>query len=183
MQKIQRVSFLFKILFQTAFILLPIILAFFWYRAPLPLEFFNGSISMSFIPKSILAINHSPFTLNIKILGFLISLIPTAIVEFILWFLIKLFTLYEQAEIFTLQNVKYIRNIGCTLLVGQILDPIYQVLLSATLTWQNTPGQRLATITLGGTDAGIVLVALFTILISWIMAEGCKLREEQKYTI
>lgn len=181
MQKIQRISLLFRILFQITFIIIPIALIIFWVRAPAPIEYFHGSVSFSFIPKAIAVL--SPLNLDTKIYGFLISLIPIAIAEIILYFLIKLFKLYEKKEIFSLQNVKYIRNIGYTLLAGQVLNPVYQLLLSATLSWHNPPGQRLATITLDGTDAGIILMALFTILISWIMAEGCKLHEEQKYVI
>lgn len=181
MKNIKRVSLLFRILFQVLFVIFPITFIIFWMQAPKPLEFFHGATSFNFIPKGIAIL--APLSASTKIYGFIISLIPIAIAEIILYFLIKLFKLYEQGEIFSLQNVNYIRNIGYTLLIGQILDPIYQALLSGVLTWHNGSGQRFVTITLDGTDAGIVLVVLLTILISWIMAEGCKLREEQKYTV
>jgi len=51
------------------------------------------------------------------------------------------------------------------------------------LTWRNPPGHRFASITLIQTNIGVILVALMVILISWIMLEGCKIREEQQLTV
>ena len=126
-----------------------------------------------------------PLTTTTKILGFVVNLIPTGVQLFVLYFLIKLFRLYEKSEIFSLENVRYIKKVGYTLLIGQLINPIYEVLMSVTLTWNNylhgVP--RYAVITFNGTNIGILLTALMVILISWIMAEGCRLRDEQQYTI
>ena len=102
---------------------------------------------------------------------------------YILYSLIKLFGLYSKGEIFSVNNVRYIRNIGYALLFTQIVNPLYQVLMGAVLTLHNPPGHRFLSITLDQTNLGIILIALIVILISWIMAEGCKLREEQQLTI
>jgi hypothetical protein len=106
-----------------------------------------------------------------------------AIALFILSMLIKLFSLYAKGEIFSLNNVRYIKNIGYALLIGQIVHPIYQGLMGLVLTWHNPPGHRFASVTFDQVNLGILLVALLVILISWIMAEGCKLQEEQKLVI
>jgi hypothetical protein len=97
--------------------------------------------------------------------------------------LIKLFRLYERGEIFSINNVNYIRNIGYALLATEFFEPIFQFLMGVVLTMHNPPGQLFFSITLGATNLGIILMSLFIILISWIMAEGCKLREEQQLTI
>ena len=57
--------------------------------------------------------------------------------------------------------------------------------MSAALTWGNPRGshERMAAISFSGTNVAILLTALLIILISWIMAEGHKLAEDQKYTI
>lgn len=99
------------------------------------------------------------------------------------YFLIKLFQLYERTEIFTLRNVTYIRNIGYAMLVKQLLNPVYQGLITGALTFNNPHGYRYATIGFGSTDLIAIVTALIIILVSWIMAEGCKLNDEQKYIV
>jgi hypothetical protein len=76
-----------------------------------------------------------------------------------------------------------VRNIGYTLLITQIANPICQALLTLVLTWQNPLGQHYATISLNGTNLGLILMSVLIILISWIMAEGYKLQEEQQYIV
>jgi len=182
MNKIQRVSYYFRILFQLIFISMPILQAIGWSYAPGVLNFRLGVIDM--IPemyRSHIMVN--AFGLDTKMLGFLVSMVPISINLLVLYFLIKLFKLYEQGEIFSLINVGYLRKIGYALLIGQLINPVYEFVMGAVLTWHNPPGHGIAMITIGTTNLGIVLMALLVILISWIMAEGCKLREEQQLTV
>lgn len=182
MEKIQKVSLFFRILFQIAFVALPIFLIAFWIKGPHHTAPWQGlGMDFSFLPKGVEVLH--TLTPMEKFYGFLISLIPNGIDMIVLYFLIKLFRLYEKAEIFSINNVRYLRNIGYALLIGELLSPIYQSLISFAMTWNNGHGHRYITITLDGTNIGIMLLALFIILISWIMAEGCKLREEQQLTI
>ena len=182
MQKIQRVSKFFKWLFQIMCIALPILLVIFWVNAPSPIELVRHASIINYIPESI-KIFHT-LSSSEKFFGFLIALMPLAVNIFILCFLIRLFQLYEKCEIFSLKNVQYIKYIGYTLLIGQfIVNPIDEAILSATLTWRNPHGERMAVISFTGTNLGIVLTALLIILISWIMAEGHKINEDRKYTI
>lgn len=189
MIKIQRVSFLFKVLFQILFIALPVLLILAWATSPDSLVFLGGILNMSFIPRAYTtagthggAILH-PLGNAERVFGFGLSALPTLIDLYIVYSLIKLFSLYEKGEIFSLNNVRRLRNIGYALFLGQILNPIYEGLMGIVLTWNNPPGQRFAAITLDQTNLGVLVMALLVILISWIMAEGCKLREEQQLTI
>jgi hypothetical protein len=116
-------------------------------------------------------------------MGFLISCIPLSITMLILYYLVKLFKLYEQAQIFTSANVKYIRNIGWIMLLNQIIRPIYEAMFTAALTFQNPHGHRFISISFTNNNLTTLIIALFIILISWVMAEGCKLNDEQKYII
>ncbi|EKD73060.1 MAG: hypothetical protein ACD_45C00473G0014 [uncultured bacterium] len=185
MSKIKKVSSLFRLLFQAIFILYPLLLIAFWIHAPDPIGFHPLGILMNFISDDITRNSwyqniHSLAPIN-KFLGLLISLIPFIITEFILYFLIKLFGLYKQADIFSLKNVNYIKKIGYTLLIGQLLNPIYQAFMTVNLSWSIHP--RYLSISVSSTHIEVLLTALLIILISWIMAEGCKLREEQQLTI
>lgn len=184
MQNIQRVSFWFRALFQILFIVMPLLLLLFWLNAPTPIPRspnFAG-LAINFIPQGIEVLG--PLSIASKSLGFLICLLPVGVMELILYFLIKLFRLYEKGNIFTLANVKAIKNIAWILLLGEIIiNPIFQALISLALTIHNPPGYRYIKIGIDGTNIGLVLTALLIILISWIMAEGVRLHEEQQYTI
>jgi hypothetical protein len=181
MNKIKHVSFFFRIFFQTVFIITPIALIITWIKIPEPLLLLNG-IKISMIQTDEYPILHI-LTLNTRFLGFLLSLIPTSVELVILYFLIRLFRLYESGIVFTMANVLYIRNIAYALLIGQLIHPIYEGLMGLILTWGNPPGHRFASVSFSEANIGIILMAFFVILISWIMAEGSQLAEEQKLTI
>lgn len=182
-KKIKKISKLFRILFQIAFIMQPILLCVFGYN--LLFNHFLGisqlNFTMIFFPPARHVI--FPLSQSTQLYAFLLSTIPVIISELMLYFLIKLFYLYEKAEIFTLQSVQYIRYVGYALLIGQIINPFYQFTSGVILTWNNPPGQHYAEITFTGSNMATILVALLIILISWIMTEGYKLQEEQKYTV
>lgn len=188
--KIQIISKLFKWLFELSFlvgcIVIPILLIIFWMNAPTPiLATLPGfDLNISYMPNLSMGVNHlHPLYTDTKILGFIISLIPLTANLFVLYFLIRLFKTFERFEIFSIHSVHYIKYIGFTLLISQLLYPIQQALLSAAITWHNPLGERLMGFSLSQTNIGILLAAMFIILISWIMAEGYKIQEEQKYII
>ena len=180
MNKIKRVSCLFKWLFQIGLIALPICVVVAWVIAPEPLFMYNGA-GIDFIPRAYPILH--PLSEMTKIFGCLISMIPNGIVMLVLYNLIRLFKLYEKGEIFSLSNVRLLRNIGYTVLIGQLLNPIYDALISLNLTWNNPHGQRFASVTFDGSNVGLIMTGVLVILISWIMIEACKLREEQQLTI
>jgi len=195
MEKIQRVSLFFRLIFQMVFIALPVLLIVSWWYAPNELLLFSGIIKQNAIPApyngmhvftqqgiSEKAILHT-LLFREKMLGCLVSVIPMMVKMFILYTLIKLFGLYVKRKIFSIYHVKLIRNIGYALLIGQIIEPFYQFIMGIVLTMNNPPHHRYASITLDQTNIGILLTALLIILISWIMAEGCKLHDEQQLTI
>lgn len=195
MNNIKKVSFYLRSLFQILFITLPFLTFISWLYAPEPLIFFQDLFRIDAIPEVYRGLhmyskNALPqpvllpvLSLTEKSLGFLISLIPTLIDLFILYSLIKLFKCYEQEEIFSLNNIGYIRNIAYGLLLSEMVNPIYQFFIGIILTFHNPPGHHFASISLSQTNIGMVLTAVLVILISWIMAEGLKLREEQQLTI
>ena len=180
MQKIKQVSCFFRFLFLAVFITLPVLLALFWLNAPKPLGFPNAGFILSYTEG--VDILH-PLSNMTKFYGFLICLIPVGFMEYVFYCFIKLFSLYEKAEIFSINNVNYLKRIGQALLLSQLFNPFYDALKTFNLSWGNPHGHRFISISFGSTNIEIILMALMTILISWIMAEGCRLREEQQLTI
>jgi hypothetical protein len=183
MDKIKRVSLIFRFIFQFCFFALPIIYIIAWATTPGDLVMAGGVINLSFIPPAYTNKIFHSLSVYDRLFGFAVSAIPMAIELYILYSLIKLFKLYEKGEIFTSLNVNHIRHIGYALLISQILNPIYEFLMGVALTLHNPPGKGFAAIGFDLTNIGIILIALITLLISWVMAEACKLREEQQLTI
>lgn len=182
MNRIKTVSHWFRILFQIVFVLDIVLLIWFWMNgAQVPTVW--GPIHASFLPANVniqIPATMDPLT---KLLGFLLSCIPTGITLGIYYCLIKLFSLYERAEIFTALNVNYIKKIGYLLLAGALIEPLYEVLLTFTLAFHAEHGHRIATASFGSTNISEIVMALMIILVSWVMTEGCKLRDEQAYTV
>ena len=186
--KIQRVSQLFKWIFIIAFIVLPLLSIVFWLQAPAFLHFGSHAITYNEIPaefsESPMAFKYSlSFTASTKFLGFSVSLIPLAIKLTILYLLIKLFKNFQQGDIFSMKSVSYVKAISITLLLGQLIHRFYQALLSLVLTWHNPVGKRVIVVGFSGTNFGMLCVALLMLLISWILRESYQLYEQQKYTI
>lgn len=183
MNRIARISRMFRLLFQIVLVFMPLFTVLSWILVPNALDLGTGGngISYSPIPASL----HIDYTMTsgIKVLGFLANMLTVGTAMVMLYFLIRLFRNYERHQIFSLANVRIIRNVGYTLIIWQILIPIQQALLSVVLTWKNGPGERILAANFSSNNIAVILIACIVILISWIMAEGHKLQEEHEYTV
>ena len=183
MNKIKRVSACLKWLMQILFVVLPLVLIMFWMGAPAPVSAIAAQhgLSITYIPHGISVVE--PLSLPTKFFGCLVSFIDLSVDLLVLYFLIRLFGLFQRGIIFSQQCVKNIRYIGFTLLVGQLLNPVTEGLLSLVLTWHNAPGHRIISLSYSSTNFGVLLLAMLVILISWVMKEGYKIKQEQQLTI
>ena len=102
---------------------------------------------------------------------------------FVKYFLIRLFRLYEEARIFTTENVHYIRLTGLMIFLSQIILPFYEALMTFVLTSHNPVGKHFITISFGNGNIKILIIALLIMLIAWIMDEGRKIQDEQQLTV
>jgi hypothetical protein len=195
MQPIQRVSRYFRLFIQIIFLFLPLMEIAYWITnghfipSPIGVGYADGtppfdlwkSIDFQMIPPNLPEL--ASLKPHVKFLGFLINLIPLFFCMMVLYFLIGLFKLYEQMQIFSEKNVSYIRKIGWTILISQMVNPFYQALMTFTLTFNNPVGQRFVALNFSSGHLTAIFTGLLLILISWIMDEGRKLQEEQKYTV
>lgn len=118
-----------------------------------------------------------------RLAGFCVSLIPLVFFIFKSYYLVRLFHLYQKGIIFSLGNVRYIRNIGVVMLLWEIANPFYQVLVTFILTSQNPPGHRFVTFSINNVDVTTTTTAVIIIVVSWIMYRGVELEKEQQYTV
>ena len=181
MKKIKRVSLFFRVLFQVFFILLPIVYGYAWGVAPAPLTLLNHIFVISVVPVG-LPMLHG-LNIETRALGFLVTMIPVGMAMLGIYFLIRLFKLYEMGKIFELNSVRCFRSLGYVLLVSQGLCVVYDVLISLVLTWQRPVDDRVISISMSSTNLAVILAGCLLLLVSWVMLEGCKLNEEQKLIV
>ena len=183
MERIKRLSRRLKVFFIIVIVLLPCIQAVGWaYFNPQSATTLNHALDptrYNMSPENIKA----PLTPASRLVGFIAGMIPTGLNMLALFYLVRLFGLYAQGLIFTRDNVRYIRLTGYVLLIRQAAHPVHQTLETIALTINNPPGQRMIQIGLTDDNLSQIVVALIIILVSWIMDEGRKLKEEEALVI
>lgn len=124
-----------------------------------------------------------PLPPTTRLVGFLICLLPTAVALAGLTTLMRLFRLYEGGQIFTADNVACYRRLAKILLwwcgVGILMDP----LMSVGLTLHNPPGRHVLSVGLVSADLTALMTGLFLAIISWVMEEAQRLKEDQDLTV
>lgn len=112
-----------------------------------------------------------------------IHMIPLSITILICHKLASLFHLYEQGSLFEEENIRLIKHISICMILGELLQLIYQPLMAAALTFDNPPGERFASITLGTTNASTIITAFIILVASWIIKEAHQLKSDSQLTI
>jgi hypothetical protein len=101
-----------------------------------------------------------------------------------LYWVSKVFHLFEQLQFFTQKSVRTLRNIGLVLFINSIIHAtIYSGLMSLVLTISNPPGHRHIMISFGTDELTLIVISTILLLLSWIMKEGSKLQEEHEATV
>lgn len=124
-----------------------------------------------------------PLPVSARLMGFVVVMIPTGVAMFGVFYLMRLFQLYEHGQIFRLGNVRCFRNLSRVLIWWFIAGIVHKSLLSVALTLHNPPGQRMITLELGSPDLTALLVGGILAVIAWVMEEGRKLQEDQDLTV
>lgn len=124
-----------------------------------------------------------PIPLQAQILGWLVSFIPLSLGMLAIWILIRLFRLYQNARIFTADNVRCFKQLSRTLIGWSLLGFVVDPLMSVALTAHHPVGARVLSIGIGGHDLSLLLVGVILAVISWVMDEGRKINTENELTI
>jgi hypothetical protein len=115
--------------------------------------------------------------------GFAISMIPGAVLMYILAQLARLFRLYEQGLYFTRANVAVFQRLGWSILAWNGATFLQTSGLGIVLTLHRPTGQRLLVLSLKSEEVMVALVGLVVLTISWVMDEARKIEEEQALII
>lgn len=122
---------------------------------------------------------HSPETSTFKrLVGFALSMVPQTALLYGLFRLRQLFMSIDARHVFGERAADHMRGFARALLAFAVLDFVMTAPLSAWVTWDNPPGERMIQISVGeGALQTYFLIALFFAL-TRVMAEGIRLARE-----
>jgi len=174
MHHIQRVSQRYRLLFTGLIVGVPVFDLLYWaFLNHLP----DGLLAnLPIVPGRDLSI----LSLSLACLA---SLIPVSVAVYGLFTLRSLFRLYENAIIFSVDNVRCFRRLGYTLIAWVIASAVFTPLISIAMTFTNPPGERVLVAKFGVLDFSTLIIGGIVLLVSWVMNEGRKLEDEQAHTI
>jgi hypothetical protein len=174
MQKIKRYSRLLSLSFYISCWVYPIIQALSAFFKP------EYIFSLMTVGKNF---NWDLLSMSHRCILFAIYCIPLFITINILYHLAKLFRLYEQGSLFEIANIKHIRAIGLYMLLGQLLQIVYQPLMSLALTFNQPVGQRIISLSFGSADLASLLTAFIIFTAALIVGEARQLKQEVQLTV
>lgn len=177
--RIQRISKRFRYLFTVLIFFIPLADFLFWLSFNyMPDSFLTPDGFLAGLP----ATADQDLSLLFLAFGFLISLIPVTVATYGMLTLSRLFRLYENAIVFTRDNVRLIRKLGYVIIAWVAANQLFTPLISAVITHGN-PGLPTITVSLNISDLSTLIMGSIVVLISWVMDEGRKLENEQMHTV
>ena len=172
--KIQAVSRKLRLLFSIMIYGVPIITILYW-------------LLFNHLPNDLIgrlpAINNSALPMMSIVLAIVVSFIPVSVVTVGLITLKKLFSLYENAVVFSIENVICFRRLGYTLISLVFANAVFITLISLVLSFNNPVGERVIVAEFGVSDIATILIGLVVVIISWVMKEASKMEYEQAHTV
>ncbi|OJW53390.1 MAG: hypothetical protein BGO67_01420 [Alphaproteobacteria bacterium 41-28] len=188
MHPIQKVSSYLIWIFNVLLIAFPLWIVSIWILvkwAP-----FKNLIAQGFIstpiqtPEGLINLAHlklTPLSWSIGIFGAFVSIVPLFLGLLVLK---HLFQNYRDGNIFSLENAQKYKYLGWLFLLdGLLAKPICDMLLILSATLSNPTGHRYISINFGTPNLEVLFSGVLVIVISWVMAEGYKLQEDQSLTI
>jgi hypothetical protein len=175
LQRIQRFSRLFRLLFLIGAFMTPLLYACIWLLANRLSPMLKSLMLPILIPQGISGLA--------KLYGFLISL-PPMTCEVIGYLLLgRLFRLYGEGKIFTAANVQCFRWLGGLLVGWTVAGLLTQVSARGVFArlYPASPGDF--TLSWLSINVGVAVIGGVVLVIAWVMDEGRQLEEEHALTI
>ena len=115
-----------------------------------------------------------------RVLGFLVTMVPTGVVIYGLLCLRRLFRLYEAGEIFSADAARCLKRFAVAVTLQALLRPLAGAAISVIVTFHHPPGERMLTLSLGGGEYAALLLGGLLLVIAWIMGESARIADENR---
>ncbi len=174
-KRIQRASRRLRCLLLAVTCMMPVINALVWVF----INYFPEIIYRNMLPDFV----SFPLPVRTRLMGFMVTMMPTGIAMLGAYYLMRLFRLYEQGHIFRASNVRCFKSLSRVLIWWFAAGIVHRSLLSVALTFHNPPGKRWFELGLSSADLTALLLGGILAVIAWVMEEGRKLQEDQDFTV
>lgn len=181
MERIQKISILLYYLLLVVIILIPVFAVLKWWQ--LPYQCATGQTFCFPIVNNTRLVTMFDMGWGSRLALLAITLIPNLLVMVICAYLMQLFKSFHLGEVFSEQNVHLLKRIAQILLLSVLVKPLYDLLMSYTLTWDNPGGQVMLVAGVSMNEFFMLFLSALVFLIAWVMSEAYKLKEEQQYTV
>lgn len=116
----------------------------------------------------------------IRVLGFLVSMIPAGLLIYGMAQLRRLFRRYEAGEIFSAVSARCLKLFAIAVMLQAVLCPLAGAAHSVIVTFNNPPGEKMLTIGFGSGEYAAMLLGGLLLVIAWIMGEGARMADENR---
>lgn len=193
MKRIQNISRFLLVVFNVLLIGLPLTNFLIW--SCIDSSFLKNLFQSSFFqmttllhpistPEGLIKVDQVPWTLTTKLIALLSNMIRILPLVVSLICLKSIFKNYREGEIFNPANAKQYGKIGFTFFLDAVIaQPISQLIMVLAVTLSNPPGHRYISLSFGTPNLEVVFFGLLVMVISWVMLEGSRLQEEQRFTV
>jgi hypothetical protein len=118
-----------------------------------------------------------------RLAGFAVSMIPLAVLLYLLFEAYRLFDAYRRGDIFADAAPMRLRRIGLCMVALGFLQPLTRALLGIVLTISNPPGMRMLAIGFGIEDYMIAALGGLILAIGHVMVEATRLADENRQIV
>jgi hypothetical protein len=188
MTRIQKVSTYLIAAFNLLLITLPLFALIFW----LFMDYgpINKAVSEGLFlnpvstPEGVVNLSTIKWTPLPRFLGLTANLVGLLPILLGLLVLKPVFRNYTKGEIFNAYNARHYKYLGWLFFLDAIITkPLSDMLMILAVTLMNPPGHRFISVSFGTVNIEALFCGLLILVISWVMLEGYKLQEEQKYIV
>jgi hypothetical protein len=121
--------------------------------------------------------------LSHRLLGLLVDSIMLVIAISGVITFVNLLRQLRSGQFFTREIINALRRLSIIALIWAIYNPLRYVLLSVITTWHLGSGHRILALAIGSTDLMNIMIFACFVLITALMHEGYKLKQDRDLTI
>lgn len=118
-----------------------------------------------------------------RLTGFAISMIPMAVLLYMLHQAYALFDAFRLGHVFNAMSPVRLRRIGLCMVALALLRPITATLLGLALTWSNPPGQRILAVAVSTDDYMIGAFGGLILAIGHVMVEAARIADDNRQIV
>ena len=182
MSQLQIYSYRVAFICRLFLFLLPVGIVYFWLTIQTQYSYLSMTGLVQF-GLDIHELTQSSLSMQTRLISIFVSLLYSLILMRALILLMTLFNRYKNGDIFTQENTQLYKKLGFSVFYWIIAGVLYNAVMTVVLSFNNPPGQRILSVSFTGVDLLSLFVGFLIVMVSWVMQEAYKIRDENIHTI